>query len=178
MYFLALVAPDNINQQILKWKLWMKENYQCEVALKSPAHITMVPPFRMNQESEDDLIQSINEFSKTQTNFSIQLNGFSNFKTRVIFVDVVQNEKLSDLNNSLLHFLSTADKFPLIKDVMAFHPHIAIATRDLHKKLFFEAWKYFKEKKYNAEWNAESISLLRHNKRNWDVINTSQFKMI
>ena len=47
MYFIALVASDEINQQVLKWKLMMKEKYKCEVALKSPAHITLIPPVWM-----------------------------------------------------------------------------------------------------------------------------------
>ena len=155
----------------------MKENYHCEAALKSPAHITLVPPFWMKPESENDVIESLLEFSVTQTGFIIQLNGFSNFKPRVIFVNVMQNEKLVALQNSFTQFLLSIDKFPLQKDEREFHPHVTIATRDLYKKSFFEAWEYFKKKKYKAEWILKGISLLRHNKKNWDVINISQFKI-
>ena len=47
MYFIALVAPEEINTPILKWKTWFRDNFGCTVALKSPAHITLIPPFRM-----------------------------------------------------------------------------------------------------------------------------------
>ena len=176
MYFIALVAPENINQQVLKWKLWMKEHYQCEVALKSPAHFTLIPPFWMKPESENVLIDSLTEFSATQNGLIIQLSNFSGFKPKVIFVDALQNEKLAFLKDNLLLFLLQTGKFPLQKDDRSFHPHVTIATRDLHKKAYYEAWEYFKEKKYGAEWLAKGISLLRHNKKNWDVIATSQFK--
>jgi 2'-5' RNA ligase len=66
--------------------------------------------------------------------------------------------------------------YPLEKDDRPFHPHVTIATRDLYKKSFYESWDHFKEKKYKAEWIAKDLSLLRHNKKNWDVIATSQFK--
>ncbi len=56
MYFIALVAPEDINQQLLKWKIWMLEKYQCEAALRSPAHITLIPPFWMKPELEKDLV--------------------------------------------------------------------------------------------------------------------------
>ena len=154
----------------------MKEHYQCEVALKSPAHITLIPPFWMKPEIESELIHSLLEFSITQAGIHIQLNNFSYFKPRVIFVNVVQNEDLLSLKNNLLEFLSATKKFPLPEDDRLFYPHVTIATKDLHKKTFYEAWEFFKEKQYSADWRTEGISLLRHNKKNWDVIFTSQFK--
>ncbi len=59
MYFVALVAPPDINADVLKWKNFFKEKFGCTVALKSPAHITLIPPFWMKEESEDDLIAAI-----------------------------------------------------------------------------------------------------------------------
>jgi 2'-5' RNA ligase len=176
MYFIALVCPEEINKPVLKWKLWMKEMYGCEAALRSPAHITIVPPFWMNPGLEDDLLLSLSKFSAGQTSFSIQLNNFSNFKPRVIFIDVISNKPLADLEDGLFRSLLSENKYPLEKDDRPFHPHVTIATRDLHKKSFYEAWDHFKEKKYEAEWTAAGLSLLRHNKKNWDVIATSQFK--
>jgi len=178
MYFVAIVCPAVIDHEILKWKLWMKEKYECEVALRSPAHITLVPPFWMKPELENDLVSSLINFSTDKNTFNIQLNHFSCFKPRVIFVDVVQNTFLADLNHELHRFLLLQDKYPVEKDDRPFHPHVTIATRDLHKKSFHEAWEYFKEKKFQAEWRAQGLSLLRHNKKNWDVIATSQFRQI
>jgi 2'-5' RNA ligase len=176
MYFVALVAPDEINQPILKWKLWMKEKYQCEVALRSPAHITLIAPFWMKPELETELIRAIAEFSDTETGFFIHLKNFSCFKPTVIFVDVAANEQLISVKNKLTACLLANGKFPLEKNDLPFHPHVTIATRDLHKKAFHESWEYFKDRKYAADWKAEGISLLRHNKKNWDVIVTSRFK--
>jgi 2'-5' RNA ligase len=143
MYFIALVCPEEINKQVLKWKLWMKEKYSCEAALRSPAHITIVPPFWMNPDIEDDLLLSLSKFAAGQSSFSIQLNNFSNFKPRVIFVDVVSNRSLNDLEERLFRSLISENKYPLEKDDRLFHPHVTIATRDLHKKIFYETWDHF-----------------------------------
>ena len=175
MYFIALVAPEDINKEVLKWKHWMKERYQCEVALRSPAHITLVPPFWMKPELENDLISAMNEFSKQQQVFNVQLNNFSHFKPRVIFVDVVMNEQLIQLKEELFDFLQKTGRYPLKEDKRSFHPHVTIAARDLHKKAFAEAWEHFGEKKYTAGWNVQSISLLKHNSKNWDVAATFPF---
>jgi 2'-5' RNA ligase len=176
MYFIALVCPEHINKQVLKWKVWMKERFGCEAALRSPAHITLVPPCWMNPGLEANLLNSLAAFARTQQRPIIQLSHFSHFKPRVIFVNIVQNTALENLQTGLFRYLLADNIYPFNKDDRPFHPHITIATRDLHKKTFNEAWEHFKEKKYEAEWTAEGISLLRHNKKNWDVIATSQFQ--
>jgi 2'-5' RNA ligase len=176
MYFIAILCPEDINQQILKWKLWMRENHACEVALRSPAHITLIPPFWMKPELEDELKNSIGDFANGHHPFPIQLLGFSFFKPRVIFVDLVANEELTHLRADLQQELASGDKFPLAQDDRSFHPHVTIATRDLYKKSFYQAWEHFKEMKYQAQWITNGLSLLRHNKKNWDVIATSQFQ--
>jgi 2'-5' RNA ligase len=176
MYFIALICPEHINKQVLKWKLWMKERFGCEAALRSPAHITLVPPCWMNPGLEENLLNSLAAFALTQQRPIIQHSHFSHFKPRVIFVNIVQNTALEILQTRLFHFLLAGNIYPFKKDDRPFHPHITIATRDLHKKAFNEAWEHFKDKKYEVEWTAEGISLLRHNKKNWDVIATSQFQ--
>ena len=175
MYFIAIVAPEDINQQVLKWKNFFKERYECSVALKSPAHITIIPPFWMNEELENDLINSIREFSITKTKFEIILKNFAAFPPKVIFVDVVKSKVLDGLCQSFTEFIFSENKFPIKKEDRPFHPHVTLATRDLYKKAFQEAWEIFSTKKYKALWIASGISLLRHNKKNWDVIYTSQF---
>ena len=174
MYFVALVAPKEIDQQVLKWKNYFKEHFKCIVALKSPAHITIIPPFWMNEELENDLINSIREFSVTKTKFEITLQNFAVFQPKVIFVDVVKSEVLNGLYRSFADFILGQNKFPVKKDDRPFHPHVTLATRDLYKKAFHEAWEVFSVKKYETAWLVNGISLLRHNKKNWDVISTSQ----
>jgi len=176
MYFVAVICPEDINQQVSKWKLWMKEHHSCEVALRSPAHITLMPPFWMEPGLEDELLNSLSGFSAKQQSFEVRLHNFSQFKPRVIFVDVVSNKQLNDLQSALFTYLLSEGRYPLKKEDRTFHPHVTIATRDLYKKSFYEAWDHFKDKKYDAEWTIKSISLLRHNKKNWDVIATSQFQ--
>lgn len=174
MYFVALVAPEEINQQVLKWKNFFKEKYGCTVALKSPAHITLIPPFWMNEELEDELINSIRVFSIAKNKFEVALKDFAAFKPRVIYIDVLKNEILNKLHEAFVDFIDKQNKYPVKKEDRPFHPHVTLATRDLYKKAFNEAWEIFSLKKYEASWSVSGVSLLRHNKKNWDVIFTSQ----
>ena len=176
MYYIAIVAPEEINQEVLKWKNYFKDHFGCTVALKSPAHITLIPPFWMKDDLEHDLENSISDFSITKNKFEIRLKDFAAFKPKVIFVDVVKSEVLNGLYVSFAEHIFNENKFPIKKDDRPFHPHVTLATRDLYKKAFQEAWKIFSKKKYEVSWMVNGISLLRHNKKNWDVIFTSQLE--
>jgi 2'-5' RNA ligase len=174
MYFIALVAPEEVNQQVLRWKNFMKENYGCVVALRSPAHITLIPPFWMDRQLEEDLKADITTFSNGGFSFPIELRNFSAFQPKVIFIEVVENNALQTLQSHFESFLVSKDLYPIKADSRPFHPHVTIANRDLHKKAFYEAWQILKEKPFHANWVANGISLLKHNQKKWDVVFTSQ----
>jgi 2'-5' RNA ligase len=176
MYFIALVLPTEINDQVLKWKLLMRDRYNCVVALRSPAHITLVPPFWMNDNLENKLEHAIGQFSQHVAPFEINLKNFAAFKPRVIYVDVLLTAGLQTLHAELLDYIIARDLVPIKKDERPFHPHVTIATRDLHKRVFHEAWEGFKEKKYEARCRIAGISVLKHDQKNWDVVFTSQFQ--
>lgn len=175
MYFIALVAPDDINRQVLQWKERMKEKYGCVAALKSPAHITLIPPFWMKQEKEPALTISLTGFSRHQSGFGIQLNNFSCFRPKVIFIDVVKNSGHDKLHHDIHKHISATSPVTVEQEERPFHPHITIATRDLYKKAFYEAWEYFSRIHYNADWFAKEISLLRHNSSHWEVLSVFPF---
>ena len=173
MYFIALVAPQEIDRQVLEWKYFMKAHHGSVVALRSPAHITLISPFWMDESLETELQNSLEEFSRSQMPFTIRLKDFSAFKPRVIYVAVEPNEDLQKIKSALENFLLAKNIFPIKAEARPFHPHVSIALRDLHKKAFHEAWEIFSKKKYEVQWPVKGISLLRHNEKNWEVINTS-----
>jgi 2'-5' RNA ligase len=174
MYFIAIVLPADLNEKILKWKNVMHEKFGCKVGLRSPAHITLIPPFWMHEQSGQTLIDDIDIISLPMKPFTIYAKNFSAFKPRTIYVDMLVDENLSALKSAVDNFF-TNKNYNIKIDRRPFHPHITIATRDLHKKSFHEAWHLFATKKFSAEWQASGLSLLRHNLTNWDVVYTSTF---
>ena len=154
----------------------MSEKFGCTVGLKSPAHITIIPPFWMEEEKETELLNAVDIISREVTSFSVVTNDFSAFKPRTIFIDVELNEKLNEVKILSDAFFKQQPDYKIKIDNRPFHPHITIATRDLHKKSFYEAWTIFESKTFKEEWIAAGLSVLKHNKKNWDVVHTSQFK--
>jgi 2'-5' RNA ligase len=129
----------------------------------------------MKPEPEAELQKSIGSFADSQTAFEVELQNFSFFKSKVIFVEVIKNNNLQQLTENLTSYLIDKN-FHIKKDERPFHPHVTIAARDLQKKAFYEAREIFREKKYYARWQADNISILKHDQKKWEVISTSQFQ--
>ncbi|RYY89488.1 MAG: 2'-5' RNA ligase family protein [Chitinophagaceae bacterium] len=169
MYYAALVLPPELNERILPMKQWMREHYGCKVGLKSPAHITLLPPFWMNPGLENELRADMNNFCATQTAFNICTSGFSAFRPRTLFIDVVVDEPLKSLKRACDAWFRPLEQYGIKIENRPFHPHITIATRDLHKAAFAEAWMHFKDQEFDECWAATEVSILKHNGQRWDV---------
>jgi 2'-5' RNA ligase len=170
------VLPEELNEEILRYKKLMEEKYKCKVGLKSPAHITIIPPFWADGSKEPELLRDVDTVSKHYPSFIIQTHHFSRFGVRTIFIDVTPNILLQELKMRVSGFFQDQSTFHLKAEQRPFHPHITIATRDLFKKDFHDAWPLFRDREYRREWKVEGLSVLRHNKKNWEVIHTSQFE--
>lgn len=175
MYYIAHVLPPPLNQQVEEWKLFFRDTYGCSVALKSPAHITLIAPFWMMPHQEEALLTETDQFAATQTPFTLNANGFGAFRPRTIFVALQPNDNLAQAKMQLEQQLVQQEQFGIKKERRLFHPHITLATRDLSQTDFYEAWEHFEQKPYEASWEATGVSVLRHNRRNWDVLHTATF---
>jgi len=154
----------------------MLDRFNCKVGLKSPAHITFIPPYWMLPDKEDALIQRVDSICSEIPNFTILTSNFASFKPRTIFIDVIVDEKLAWAKKQVDQYFSEDTFFGAKVDKRPFHPHITIATRDLFKRSFAEAWSLFENETFTEAFEANGLSTLRHNGRNWDVIHTSAFQ--
>lgn len=174
MYFIAVVLPGHLDEKVLEYKKWMKETYGCKVGLKSPAHITIAPPFWMEEEKEARLLHDLSTVAQQISTFTLTTANFSAFKTRTIFVAVEESRLLLALKKTSDNFFRHTD-YKIKIESRPFHPHITIATRDLHKGDFADSWAHFQNKELKETFEATGLSLLKHNGRAWDVIFTEPF---
>ena len=97
LHFIAITTPSEIDSEILLFKHYMLDRYGCKVALRSPAHITLVPPFDLPDAQRALLEQVLLEFAADVADFRIELKNFASFPPRVIYVDVVPNKPLQQV---------------------------------------------------------------------------------
>jgi len=169
MYFLALLTPQEVNSKVLEWKYYMREHFGCVVAMRSPAHITLIPPFWMSEDLEEQLKTDTQDFAEKQGSFKIELQDFDAFRPKVIFLHVKATTRLSNLRSELENDLVLREKYPLKQESRPFHPHITIANRDLLRKDFPVAFDYFRKISYTKAFEATDIALLKHLNGEWKV---------
>ena len=170
MYYVAIVCPDELNNKIQAFKLWMQEKFGCKVALKSPAHITLIPPFWFAAEKEDILLQAMHSFEGPEQSIKIELNDFAHFSNRVLFIDIKPNDHLAKVRQKAEdHFFNKLGTI-IKKETRPFTPHITIANRDLKPGDFKKAWEHFSAMQFEESFMAEQISLLRLDEGKWHVV--------
>jgi len=169
LYCIALIPGTELLKEVRTLKEEMHQHHGAKHALKSPAHITLQMPFRREQEYESNILNSLKEFATRQKAFEVSLDGFGCFAPKVIFVKIDHHQPIIDLHAGLKTVLS--DQIGLQdKEIMTkVFPHMTIATRDLTREAFRQAWPQFENRNFHAEYNVSSIHLLKHNGKSWDI---------
>lgn len=175
LYFIALIPHDGLREEIREIKERMRYEYGAGQALRSPAHITLQMPFRRNSSDEASISEALGRFALQEHPFTIDLDGYGCFPPRVIYIRVSNPEPVRALYVRLREMLIDGLGFEPQEVMQDLKPHITVATRDLTKTAFTEAWPVMKEEVFKGGFRAEGIFLLRHNGRSWDILKEFQF---
>lgn len=172
--FIALLPPEPLREQVREIKEEISDKYRSKRALRLPAHITLQPPFIIEEDLVPKLHAALKEFAGAQRPVEIHLSGFGAFVPRVIFIEVTRSSSLKELQKQLLEDLQ---KHLFIKEESSreFHPHITLATRDLTRSNFKMAWEEFRHRDFTASFKVKGLYLFQHNGKTWDIHREFQF---
>jgi len=169
LYFLAIIPPIEVGQEIWAYKELVFEKFNSKASLNSPAHITLHMPFKWKAKKEEILIDKLSKFNFDEFPVFIQLNGFDFFPPRVIFINVEDNARLNHLQSELSRYIKKElNIFNADYKNRPFHPHVTVAFRDLKKSVFLEAETFFSKERYQTKFKINQICLLKHNGKKWE----------
>ena len=170
LYFIAFVLPEEGYQRVTAIKEYFRDEFSSKAALRSPPHITLHMPFRWPDKKLEKLHQFLSSFARKYDPFELRLQNFQAFAPKVIYIAVLPNPKLTQLQQQLrseamseLH-LHNADY-----KARSFIPHVTVAFRDLKRASFHQAWKSFSEKEFHYQFEAQQIALLQHDGSRWQI---------
>ena len=169
LYFIAVIPPEHIKLKVSELKRKIAEEFNTFHALKSPPHITLVPPFNFAVDSEKEMFQRIITACRTTHAFKIELIDLGAFKPRVIYITITRSEKLEQLHHNLMkHFTELESR-------RKYKPHMTLAFRALSPDMFHKAWKKYRSLRFQEDFAVSSIFLLKHNSKFWEVYREFQF---
>lgn len=176
LYFIAILPRSSQQELVTDIKKEIADKYHSKAALKSPPHITLQPPFQLEEARENEFLEKVKDFAREQNAFELHMNGFGSFKPRVIYVKVGQCDALDALHDKLTLYLE--NNFGISENLRKsrkYHPHMTVGFSDLSKTEFWQAWDNFKNRPISFSFMADHLALLRHNGKTWDVYRKFDF---
>jgi 2'-5' RNA ligase len=168
-YFIGILPPADICEKVESIKQELLKEHNLRGALRSPAHITLHRPFEWREDKEQELLDLLGIFTPKKK-FQITLKNFNCFQPRVIYVDVVKNDELTDLYYLLRgHAKRQMGLFNEDENERGFQPHVTIAFRDLKKQLFYKLWERFEKREFAAEFEFKGLCLFKLQNK-WEVL--------
>jgi len=187
LYFIALIPPPAVQESIRTLQGEMSHRFHSQAALKSPPHITLIPPLPLSEPAVALLREELQRTSQPLAPFPIVLEGFAAFAPRVVYVHVQPSVALSTLQSHLIDRLQQQP--PLQRPLNSRHrypfiPHITIGFRDLSVEHFEQAWPEFQHRSFQTTFLAEALTLFQHNgqqdqqqdRQHWEPIATYPFR--
>ena len=175
LYFIALIPHSELRDEIMAVKERIRDRYGAAHALKSPAHITLQMPFKRPPSEEKEICDRLKKFSSRERPFMVELDGYGAFAPRVIFIKIVEPAPVRSLHRRLRDVLLTELRFGSDEIMNDVQPHVTVATRDLTREAFAAAWPELQDEEFNGSFRAHSLFLLKHNGRNWDILEEFPF---
>ena len=177
LYYVAVGLPEPWQSEATAIKQSLAELFGCKAALRSPAHITLQMPFHKKIEKESEICDKLSEFCNQCSPFSLELNGYGNFDTRVIYIDVSENQALRNLQSGLsFHLQKGLHLNQSTYRNQGFHPHVTLAFRDLKKGHFKSVWEEVNKREFHAKMEISQISLLKHLGSHWEILKSFPFQ--
>ncbi|WP_111669070.1 2'-5' RNA ligase family protein [Algoriphagus litoralis] len=168
-YFLALIPPPEVFQQVHHIKLLIQEQFGIKYALKSPPHVTLKMPFNYNEAKESVLETKLTGFLKDKKSLNLTINGADTFGKRVIFLAITPTPELMDLQSSMKIFCKR--ELNLVDELSDrnYHPHMTVAFKDLKAARFDEILDLVKRESFQTSFCVDSVSILKRSAQKWNL---------
>lgn len=170
LYYIAVSCPEEINTHVKLFKDYMQQQYGCRAAQKSEAHLTVVPPFKAEEDIEAQLADFVSTYNIGVVPYDIQLKNFGHFGERVIYIDVVPNESLNKIEKDINAQFTEGFPSIIFRTKPDFNPHVTIATRDIPENRFDEAWQYFEKQQFDMSFNTTGLTLYKLTNFKWEAV--------
>lgn len=168
-YFLALMPPTPLADQLAQLKGQIQERFQVKYAVKSPSHLTLKMPFSYNEAKEEKLQGLLLRFLEEQAPFTVKIAGVGSFGQRIIYHRVNSCESLLTLQAGLrAHCRKSLHLVEELSD-RNFQPHLTIAYKDLKPGQFDEVLAFAREQAIAAEFLADRLFLLKKVEGRWKI---------
>jgi 2'-5' RNA ligase len=174
---IAIVLPEPVFSGIRKEQEYIAKNWGPKHALRTPPHITVIPPIALSSGEVGLLFGMAEAIAAAMSPFKMKLRNYGSFRPRVVFINPIISPELQELYEIWDQALRS--KMPHVFDtypIRPYHPHITLAHKDVSPEQFQRMWNFYSRKEYHASFDVSGFSILEHKDHGWKVENVYPFQ--
>ena len=170
-HFIGVLLPEDITLTLEDCRRYMREAYGCKSGHGTPIHVTLVPPFRLQEEySTEDLARAIEkDVLPKGLGFTAHIDNFAAFGDRTLFANVVAGDEWTRLRDETVKAVLNACPGCTKKDQRPFQPHGTVANRDIPAGVMTEALQVMNELKLVEDFPVDNITIFERRGSRWDA---------
>ena len=170
-HFIGVLLPEDITLTLEDCRRYMHEVYGCKSGHGTPIHVTLVPPFRLQEEySTADLISVIEkEVLPKDLGFTAHINNFDAFGDRTLFANVVAGDAWTRLRDKTVQALLNTCPGCTKKDKKPFQPHATVANRDIPASVMTKAIQVMNELNLAEDFLVDNITIFERKGDRWEA---------
>ena len=172
LYFIAVVPHRELRLKCRNFSKDFAERFDSVKSFKNFPHITIIKPFRFDENQEDILVKNFSEMNLNSPPFEVFLKDFGCFPNKdnpVIFIkpkNKVELQKLYDEVQPKMNFHSYGK----------LNPHLTVAYRDLSLEKFNLAWEEYQSKIFEDSFLVDKICLFKHDSKKWNLLSIKKLE--
>lgn len=171
-HFIGVLLPEDITLTLEDCRRYMNQAYGCKSGHKTPIHVTLVPPFALQEEfSTRDLVSAIEKYVLPQNlGFLAHIENFDAFGDRTIFANVISSEKWTKLRDETVKAILKTCPGCTKNDQRSFHPHGTIANRDIPFGVMTKALETMNELNLVEDFPVDNITIFERQGFCWEAV--------
>ena len=173
-HFIGVLLPEDITLTLEDCRRYMREAYGCKSGHGTPIHVTLVPPFQLQEEySTEDLARAIEkDVLPKGLGFTAHIDNFNAFGDRTLFANVVAGDEWTRLRDETVKAILNACPGCTKKDQRPFQPHGTVANRDVPAGVMTEALQVMNELKLVEDFPVDNITIFERRGSRWETVVT------
>ena len=178
-HFIGVLLPEDITLTLEDCRRYMNKTYGCKSGHGTPIHVTLVPPFRLQEEySTADLISAIEkEVLPKGLGFTAHIDNFDAFGDRTLFANVVASDAWTKLRDKTVQAIINTCPGCTKKDKKSFQPHATVANRDIPVGIMTKALQVMNELHLAEDFPVDNITIFERKGNRWEAKGTLEIPM-
>ena len=171
-HFIGVLLSQELTLRLEGYRKYMNQKYGCKSGFGTPIHVTLVPPFQLDDKLiTADIVAALSQMAseKKWHAFNAKIDGFDAFGDRTLFAKVIPSAVWTAFRASVYNTISALSPGNLRRDNRPFQPHITVANRDIPAGASTEALDYLNQLELKAAFPVDNITIFERKDKRWVV---------